>query len=163
MKVQHLWKSLKFSKIHKLFFSSLDQTTAVCNKQVLSNEDQIPQHGSMSFPNVHFKWIFINNFHFLLGSIQDCSICKTLPSQVMLLDCGHLCICSECITTFMATTRQCPICRLHIRTAHRAYFWKNANQNEKYFILLHYNYHMNIVLIINWYKIMFYHELSNMN
>jgi len=43
------------------------------------------------------------------GSLQ-CVICLSQPREVVLLDCGHICVCGECATA-LPLPKLCPICR----------------------------------------------------
>lgn len=43
-----------------------------------------------------------------------CVICLTNPREVILLDCGHVCLCMDCLEQM--PTQTCPICRAEYRT-----------------------------------------------
>lgn len=44
--------------------------------------------------------------------LQICVICLTNPRETVLLDCGHVCLCYDCVD--MLPTMHCPICRANI-------------------------------------------------
>jgi E3 ubiquitin-protein ligase MUL1 len=39
-----------------------------------------------------------------------CVICVTQPREVILLDCGHICMCADCVE-LLPLPRKCPVCR----------------------------------------------------
>ena len=43
-----------------------------------------------------------------------CVVCLTNPREVVLLDCGHVCLCLDCLEQMPSET--CPICRVNYRT-----------------------------------------------
>lgn len=43
-----------------------------------------------------------------------CVICLTNPRELVLLDCGHVCLCMDCFEKM--PNSNCPICRNNIRT-----------------------------------------------
>lgn len=43
----------------------------------------------------------------------ECCVCMDKPSNIVLISCGHLCLCSECSIEYKTNT--CPICRTNIR------------------------------------------------
>lgn len=45
---------------------------------------------------------------------STCVVCLTNPRELVLLDCGHVCLCMDCLEKM--TSRQCPICRQNYRT-----------------------------------------------
>ena len=45
---------------------------------------------------------------------STCVICLTNPRELILLDCGHVCLCAECVELMPA--KNCPICRQVYRT-----------------------------------------------
>uniref|UniRef100_A0A1B6G609 RING-type E3 ubiquitin transferase n=1 Tax=Cuerna arida TaxID=1464854 RepID=A0A1B6G609_9HEMI len=47
-----------------------------------------------------------------------CVVCQENPKEVILLPCGHLCICEDCSEQI---TSSCPICRSHIATKAAAF------------------------------------------
>uniref|UniRef100_A0A1B6M0Y3 RING-type E3 ubiquitin transferase n=1 Tax=Graphocephala atropunctata TaxID=36148 RepID=A0A1B6M0Y3_9HEMI len=47
-----------------------------------------------------------------------CVVCQENPKEVILLPCGHLCICEDCSEQINST---CPICRSHIATKAAAF------------------------------------------
>lgn len=48
-----------------------------------------------------------------------CVVCLDSPKEVILLDCGHVCMCLNCVTSL--SDNKCPICRQHIRKFLPAY------------------------------------------
>lgn len=42
---------------------------------------------------------------------SECLLCMENPNEVVLVSCGHYCMCSECAKKLMDTTRLCPLCR----------------------------------------------------
>ena len=51
-----------------------------------------------------------------------CLICMCQPSNIVLIPCNHLCICSECFIKYKENnnggTVQCPMCRLDVDLKH---------------------------------------------
>ena len=41
-------------------------------------------------------------------------VCLQNPREVVLLECGHICLCSDCAVEIMRSRPQCPICRADI-------------------------------------------------
>jgi E3 ubiquitin-protein ligase MUL1 len=50
---------------------------------------------------------------------NSCVVCLTSPREVILLDCGHVCLCMDCLE--MLPSRTCPICREGYRSFAPAY------------------------------------------
>lgn len=50
---------------------------------------------------------------------QLCTVCRTNPKEVVLLPCGHVCICEDCNIDIVD---QCPVCRAEIQSRNPAYF-----------------------------------------
>lgn len=52
----------------------------------------------------------------------QCLICYVAPSNIVLIPCNHLCICSECFLKLKenanSTSVKCPMCRLEIDLKH---------------------------------------------
>jgi hypothetical protein len=52
-----------------------------------------------------------------------CLICYTTPSNIVLIPCNHLCICSECFLRLKENSYQssvkCPMCRLEVDLKHQ--------------------------------------------
>src|SRR5690349_13338599 len=44
----------------------------------------------------------------------DCVICLEEPKTMIMVPCGHYCLCTECSTKLKTST--CPICRSHVNT-----------------------------------------------
>lgn len=53
-----------------------------------------------------------------LSDAQICIICLSNPREVILLDCGHVCLCADCVSKVDGT---CPVCRSHFTSTHAAY------------------------------------------
>ncbi|CAH1800690.1 unnamed protein product [Owenia fusiformis] len=47
------------------------------------------------------------------GNVQECVICLTNPREVIVLNCGHICLCADCAGV-LPSPRKCPICRADI-------------------------------------------------
>lgn len=52
---------------------------------------------------------------------QSCVVCLGQHREVILLDCGHVCVCADCATEIMRTNPQCPVCRSPIDRVAAAY------------------------------------------
>jgi hypothetical protein len=53
-----------------------------------------------------------------------CNICLTKPSNIVLVPCNHLCICTDCLRILKDQPNriggvQCPLCRLDIDLNHQ--------------------------------------------
>ena len=55
-----------------------------------------------------------------LPESSACVVCLTNPRELVLLDCGHVCLCAECFEQM--NTNTCPICRTPYRTFAPCYF-----------------------------------------
>jgi len=53
---------------------------------------------------------------------EECIICLDNPSDHVLLDCMHLCLCEPCAKELMATTKRCPKCRTEVKETRRVYY-----------------------------------------
>lgn len=53
-----------------------------------------------------------------LSESQLCVVCKNNPKEIILLPCGHVCICGDCNDDI---THKCPICRTEISNRAVAY------------------------------------------
>lgn len=51
------------------------------------------------------------------GDGEDCVICMDNPYDVVIVPCGHYCICEECSVRLVAVGMDCPICRGKIEAA----------------------------------------------
>lgn len=51
-----------------------------------------------------------------------CTICMEETVSVVLVPCGHLCLCESCCGRHITSSQQCPICRENISMATRVYF-----------------------------------------
>lgn len=49
---------------------------------------------------------------------QLCVVCRTNPREIILLPCGHVCICEDCADDI---TDYCPVCRTKITQKTAAY------------------------------------------
>lgn len=45
---------------------------------------------------------------------SECLICMENPNEVVLISCGHYCLCHDCATRLMDTGKSCPLCRSSI-------------------------------------------------
>ena len=52
---------------------------------------------------------------------QSCVVCLGNQREVILLDCGHVCVCADCAQIIMQTNPNCPVCRQHIDRVAPAY------------------------------------------
>lgn len=50
---------------------------------------------------------------------QNCIICLTNPREVILLDCGHICLCLNCLE--LLPSQKCPICQKPFRSTARCF------------------------------------------
>ncbi|KAI0729769.1 hypothetical protein C8Q72DRAFT_826276 [Fomitopsis betulina] len=48
-----------------------------------------------------------------------CVICQDEEANIVIVDCGHLCLCRSCSDLIMKGTRECPLCRTRIVTEQR--------------------------------------------
>jgi len=53
-----------------------------------------------------------------LSTCQTCTVCLVNPREVILLNCGHVCVCADCC---IKLSKKCPICRETIAGTHAAY------------------------------------------
>ena len=47
-------------------------------------------------------------------SAQTCVVCLSEQREVILMNCGHVCVCANCAMEIMATRPLCPVCRANI-------------------------------------------------
>ena len=47
-------------------------------------------------------------------SAQTCIVCLSEQREVILMNCGHVCVCAGCAMEIMATRPLCPVCRANI-------------------------------------------------
>ena len=52
---------------------------------------------------------------------QNCVVCLDQAREVILLDCGHVCVCADCATELMRTRPICPVCRSSIDRVAQAF------------------------------------------
>jgi len=50
------------------------------------------------------------NMESTVGASPVCVVCLNQPRDVVLLDCGHICVCGDCATA-LPLPKLCPICR----------------------------------------------------
>ena len=51
------------------------------------------------------------------GDSSECIICMSNPYEVVLVYCGHYCMCKTCADQLLRTTKKCPICRAEVAMA----------------------------------------------
>ena len=49
-----------------------------------------------------------------LPESQTCVVCLGQQREVILLECGHVCVCADCASEIMRTNPTCPVCRASI-------------------------------------------------
>jgi len=54
-------------------------------------------------------------------SDTPCVVCLDRPKQVVLVPCGHVCVCTDCAPQ-LNSRHECPICRQHFTAQHRVFF-----------------------------------------
>ena len=54
-------------------------------------------------------------------SAQTCVVCLSEQREVILMNCGHVCVCAECAMQIMSTRPVCPVCRANIDQVAPAY------------------------------------------
>ena len=54
-------------------------------------------------------------------SPQTCVVCLSEQREVILMNCGHVCVCAGCAMEIMASRPTCPICRANIVQVAPAY------------------------------------------
>ena len=92
---------------------SISQTTT-SSSNATSNE-----FANNSLPNNH-----INNDLESDSSVvaaPTCIVCLTEQREVILMNCGHVCVCASCAMEIMATRPLCPVCRADIIRVSPAY------------------------------------------
>ncbi len=52
--------------------------------------------------------------HLTIYRSEECCVCMDALSEIVMVDCGHLCMCPDCSKTYTATT--CPMCRSTIKS-----------------------------------------------
>lgn len=57
----------------------------------------------------------------LAVSPQTCVVCLSEQREVILMNCGHVCVCAGCAMEIMASRPNCPICRANIVQVAPAY------------------------------------------
>lgn len=50
----------------------------------------------------------------------ECVICLTNPREVILLNCGHICVCIDCVQA-LPRPMKCPVCRQNVKRFLNAY------------------------------------------
>ncbi len=56
-----------------------------------------------------------------LPDVNSCVVCLGQPREVILLDCGHVCVCANCANEIMRHQGLCPVCRAPIDRVATAY------------------------------------------
>ena len=79
------------------------------NRDTLENIIRDREERSASRPNVD------------LPEGQQCVVCLEQGREVILLDCGHVCVCATCATELMRTRPICPVCRSPIDRVAQAF------------------------------------------
>jgi len=51
----------------------------------------------------------------------QCVVCLGAEREVILLDCGHVCVCADCADQLIKGSHPCPVCRANIATIRPAY------------------------------------------
>lgn len=54
-----------------------------------------------------------------LSDAERCVVCVTNPKEVIVLPCGHVCLCEDCAIQIKSA---CPVCRCDIKTKAAAYY-----------------------------------------
>jgi hypothetical protein len=77
-------------------------------------EEKIP----VSISNINI------NTEIIKSEIQDCSICQNNKSNYVIVPCGHVCLCQDCISNkaHEKIQNKCPICRIDISTITKLFF-----------------------------------------
>jgi len=53
-----------------------------------------------------------------LNESQICTVCLLNPREMILMECGHVCVCADCCSKLK---NKCPICRNTFSNAHHAF------------------------------------------
>lgn len=59
------------------------------------------------------------------SSKDVCVICQHEEVSMVIVPCGHACLCAACSLSVMDNTKQCPLCRAAIREIIKIYFGNN--------------------------------------
>merc|ERR1719383_555733 len=51
----------------------------------------------------------------------QCVVCLGAEREVILLNCGHVCVCADCGATLIRNNHNCPVCRATIQSVLPAY------------------------------------------
>ena len=55
----------------------------------------------------------LNRERLATGGQESCVVCLTNPRECVLLDCGHICVCVDCLEAIQSP-KECPMCRSRI-------------------------------------------------
>lgn len=50
-----------------------------------------------------------------------CTVCLDNPREVMIKECGHVCMCAECAERIRRGDNRCPVCRINILSIQSVY------------------------------------------
>jgi len=50
-----------------------------------------------------------------------CTVCLDNPREVLIKDCGHVCVCADCAERIRHETNRCPVCRKEIQGTQSVY------------------------------------------
>lgn len=50
-----------------------------------------------------------------------CTVCLDNPREVMITNCGHVCMCAQCAERIRLGDNRCPVCRINIQSTRSVY------------------------------------------
>merc|ERR1719309_516328 len=50
-----------------------------------------------------------------------CTVCLDKPREVLIQNCGHVCLCSDCSARLRREDNKCPVCRQSIQSVQSVY------------------------------------------